>query len=98
MRLFTTGELTSLEVKAIRELLDVAFAPDEDERFTEDDWQRAIGGMHFVLDVDGAVAAPRFGRRAGAPCPRRAATDGLRRGGRHGTISSAQGTGYKRHA
>ena len=57
MRLFTTGELTSLEVKAIRELLDVAFAPDEDERFTEDDWQRAIGGMHFVLDVDGAVAA-----------------------------------------
>ena len=57
MRLFTTGELTSLEVKAIRELLDVAFAPDEDERFTEDDWQRAIGGMHFVLDVDSAVAA-----------------------------------------
>ena len=57
VRLLTTGELTSLEVKAIRELLDVAFAPDEDERFTEDDWQRAIGGMHFVLDVDGAVAA-----------------------------------------
>jgi aminoglycoside 2'-N-acetyltransferase I len=31
--------------------MDVAFGPDEEERFTEDDWQHAIGGRHYVLDV-----------------------------------------------
>ena len=33
----------------------VAFGSDEDERFTEDDWEHAIGGTHFVLDLDGEI-------------------------------------------
>jgi aminoglycoside 2'-N-acetyltransferase I len=37
-------------------VLDEAFGDDEDERFTDDDWQHAIGGVHFVLDVDGEIA------------------------------------------
>lgn len=65
----------------------LAFGPNEDERFTEDDWQHAIGGMHFVLGIEGEVVAPRCGRHARAPYRRYAAADGLRRGGRHSTIS-----------
>jgi aminoglycoside 2'-N-acetyltransferase I len=34
-----------------------AFGPDEDEAFTEDDWQHALGGRHFVLDVDGDIVS-----------------------------------------
>jgi aminoglycoside 2'-N-acetyltransferase I len=37
--------------------MDVAFGSDEEDRFTEDDWQHAIGGMHFVLDVGGEIVA-----------------------------------------
>ena len=55
LRRLRTQDLTSPEVRAIRDLLDVAFGADEDERFTEDDWQHALGGLHFVLDVDGEI-------------------------------------------
>ena len=40
----------------IRELLRAAF-PSGDEAFTEDDWQHAIGGLHFVLELDGKILA-----------------------------------------
>jgi len=36
-------------------VLEEAFGDDEDERFTDDDWQHAIGGVHFVLDVNGEI-------------------------------------------
>ena len=52
LRRLRTEDLTSREVRAIRDMLEVAFGQDEDERFTEDDWQHALGGVHFVLDVD----------------------------------------------
>jgi aminoglycoside 2'-N-acetyltransferase I len=32
-----------------------AFGPDEEERFTDADWAHAVGGMHFVLDLDGEI-------------------------------------------
>jgi aminoglycoside 2'-N-acetyltransferase I len=35
----------------------VAFGSDDDERFTDDDWNHAIGGVHFVLDVDREIIA-----------------------------------------
>lgn len=38
----------------MRRLLEDAFGDDE-ERFTEDDWLHAAGGVHFVLDVDGEI-------------------------------------------
>jgi aminoglycoside 2'-N-acetyltransferase I len=56
-RQLRTDELTPSEADAIRGLIEAAFGSDEEERFTEDDWQHAIGGRHFVLDVDGEVVA-----------------------------------------
>jgi aminoglycoside 2'-N-acetyltransferase I len=38
-------------------LLVAAFGTDEEERFTEDDWDHAIGGVHFLLEIDGDVIA-----------------------------------------
>jgi aminoglycoside 2'-N-acetyltransferase I len=53
----TTPELTPQQVGAIRAMLERAFGSDEEERFTDDDWDHAIGGMHFVLELDGEVVA-----------------------------------------
>jgi aminoglycoside 2'-N-acetyltransferase I len=55
LRRVRTGDLTAPEVVAIRAIMVDAFGSDEDERFTDDDWDHAIGGMHFVLDVNGEV-------------------------------------------
>jgi aminoglycoside 2'-N-acetyltransferase I len=56
LRRVPTSQLTAAEVRAVRELLWAAFPPGEDG-FTEDDWQHATGGLHFVLELDGAVVA-----------------------------------------
>jgi aminoglycoside 2'-N-acetyltransferase I len=56
LRRVPTHELTASEIRAIRELLWAAFPPG-DEAFTEDDWQHAIGGLHFVLELDGKIVA-----------------------------------------
>jgi aminoglycoside 2'-N-acetyltransferase I len=51
-----TGELSTVEFAAIRRLLWVAFPPDhEDGGITEDDWQHALGGTHFLLEDEGAL-------------------------------------------
>jgi aminoglycoside 2'-N-acetyltransferase I len=55
LRRLRTAELAPAEIDAIRALMSAAFGDDEDERFTEDDWQHAVGGTHFVLDVDGIL-------------------------------------------
>lgn len=55
VRRLATIELTATEIAAIRSIMDDAFGPDEDERFTDDDWDHALGGVHFVLDVDGVI-------------------------------------------
>lgn len=52
-----TADLSAAETRAIRDLLFVAFGSDEDEAFTEDDWQHAIGGRHFVLEIGGRIVA-----------------------------------------
>lgn len=39
----------------IRSLMVVAFGSDDEERFTDDDWEHALGGTHFVLDLDGEI-------------------------------------------
>ena len=57
VRRIPTDELTGRETKAIRDLLDAAFASDDDERFTEDDWQHALGGLHFFVELDGVIVA-----------------------------------------
>jgi len=50
-----TTDLTGTELVAIRRLMEEAFATDEDGAFTDHDWGHAIGGLHFVLDLDGEI-------------------------------------------
>jgi len=55
IRRLATAELTPAEIVAIRDLLWTAFPPGE-EGFTEADWEHALGGVHVVLDLGGALA------------------------------------------
>jgi aminoglycoside 2'-N-acetyltransferase I len=57
IRRLLTDALSSSEVESIRALLEAAFWDEEEERFTEDDWQHSIGGIHVVLDVDDEIVA-----------------------------------------
>jgi aminoglycoside 2'-N-acetyltransferase I len=54
LRRVRTPDLTAAEVAAIRALLWDAFGSGE-EGMTEDDWEHARGGTHFVLEVDGKI-------------------------------------------
>ena len=45
------------EIASIRAMLLAAYGSDEQERFTDDDWDHAVGGLHFVLELDGEVVA-----------------------------------------
>ena len=54
-RLATPTTCRPPKSSAIRALLVVAFGSDEEERFTDDDWDHAVGGVHFVLDLDGEI-------------------------------------------
>jgi aminoglycoside 2'-N-acetyltransferase I len=58
LRRLSTDDLTDIEVAAIRALLWTAFErEDEDDRFTEDDWQHALGGSHFLLELGSEIVA-----------------------------------------
>jgi aminoglycoside 2'-N-acetyltransferase I len=54
VRRLLSGELRPAETQAIRRILWAAF-PEGEEGFTEEDWQHGLGGVHFVLDVDGRI-------------------------------------------
>lgn len=61
LRRIATQDLTATEIAAIREVLWAAFEADEsyasEEPFSEDDWDHSLGGLHFVLDLDGEIVA-----------------------------------------
>jgi aminoglycoside 2'-N-acetyltransferase I len=57
VRQLPTDALSAGEVAVIRELLDAAFWDEEDERFTEEDWEHSIGGLHVVLDLDSVIVS-----------------------------------------
>ena len=54
LRRLATDELSATEIEAVRELLWVSYPPG-DEEFTEEDWQHAIGGVHFLMELDGRI-------------------------------------------
>jgi len=56
LRQVAPASLTDAETSAIRELLRAAFQFDG-EGFTDDDWEHAAGGTHFLLEQAGAVVA-----------------------------------------
>ena len=57
IRRLGTDELAPAEVATLRALMAVAFGSDEEERFTDDDWDHALGGAHFVLELDAEIVA-----------------------------------------
>jgi aminoglycoside 2'-N-acetyltransferase I len=105
LRRVPTADLTPADVAAIRELMLVAFGAADDERFTDDDWQHAIGGLHFVLDLNGEVVThasvvEREIHVDGHPCRtgyvEAVATAPDRQGGGFGTMVMADVTSYIR--
>jgi len=54
LRRLRTDELSLDEQRALRQLLNDAFGADE---FSDEDWQHALGGMHFVLHNGLAICA-----------------------------------------
>jgi aminoglycoside 2'-N-acetyltransferase I len=53
-----TDALTSTDAAAARALMDVAFRNEpEDERFTDDDWQHALGGTHLLVREGDEIVA-----------------------------------------
>jgi aminoglycoside 2'-N-acetyltransferase I len=57
VRRASTPELTPSEVTAITAMMAAAFGNDEEERFTAEDWEHALGGLHFLLELDGELVA-----------------------------------------
>ena len=55
VRLASTSQLTARQLGEIRALMDVAFAGDEHGGFDDDDWEHALGGMHFVAEEDNLI-------------------------------------------
>lgn len=55
IRQLATDELPDDAVSKLRAILVEAFGDDPDERFTDDDWEHALGGRHFLVEDDGAI-------------------------------------------
>jgi aminoglycoside 2'-N-acetyltransferase I len=54
VRRVTTAGLTPAEVSRLRELLDASFN-DPEERFSEDDWDHSLGGVHVLAEEGGRI-------------------------------------------
>jgi aminoglycoside 2'-N-acetyltransferase I len=56
VRTLTTAQLTGEERSAVRALLAGAWDDDEEDGpFTEEDWEHATGGVHFLLQEGGEL-------------------------------------------
>jgi aminoglycoside 2'-N-acetyltransferase I len=55
LRVIPTTDLVRAEIVAIRDIMTAAFGDDDDERFTDDDWAHAVGGVHVILDLDDRI-------------------------------------------
>lgn len=51
-----SDELSSEKVAALLELFRAAWG-DNSEEFTDEDWDHAQGGVHFILEEEGAIVA-----------------------------------------
>lgn len=56
VRRVSSGELTSRELASLRALFVAAWSDPED-RFSEDDFEHALGGVHFIVDIDGTIVS-----------------------------------------
>jgi aminoglycoside 2'-N-acetyltransferase I len=56
VRRLGSAELSSGEVASLRELFRAAWSEASDP-FTEEDWDHAVGGMHFILEEGEGITA-----------------------------------------
>jgi aminoglycoside 2'-N-acetyltransferase I len=56
VRSVASDELPPEDVAVLRELFRAAWA-DDPEAFTEEDWEHAFGGFHFLLEEGGMIVA-----------------------------------------
>jgi aminoglycoside 2'-N-acetyltransferase I len=56
VRRHATDELSSAEVTTLRQLFHAAWTQDAEE-FGDEDWNHAVGGVHFIAEEDGALLA-----------------------------------------
>jgi aminoglycoside 2'-N-acetyltransferase I len=56
VRAVPSVDLRPREIAALRRLFDAAWANDE-QPFTDQDWDHAVGGIHFLLEEDGEIRA-----------------------------------------
>lgn len=56
MRVILSEELLPEEVGIVRGLLDAAWEREPDD-FTDEDWEHAVGGRHFLLEDGGSLVA-----------------------------------------
>jgi aminoglycoside 2'-N-acetyltransferase I len=105
LRQLATPELSEAEVAAIRAIMMAAFGPDEDERFSDEDWEHALGGRHFVLELDGEIVSHGSvvereihvgGRRFRAGYVEAVATAPAHQGGGLGSLVVAEVTAFIR--
>jgi aminoglycoside 2'-N-acetyltransferase I len=55
IRPLPSAALTTEEVDALHRLMAEAFADDEHGGFSADDWEHALGGTHFLAEVEGLI-------------------------------------------
>lgn len=56
VRRLSSDELTPREVASLRALFDASW-PDPEDAFAREDLLHAMGGVHFVVQVDGAIVS-----------------------------------------
>jgi aminoglycoside 2'-N-acetyltransferase I len=56
IRKLASDELSPDEAAALRELFRAAWG-GEPEEFTDEDWDHAVGGVHFTIEESGAIVA-----------------------------------------
>lgn len=57
VRTASTDELSPRELAVLRELFGSAWSDHPDGAFTDDDWDHAVGGVHFLLEEGEAIVA-----------------------------------------
>jgi aminoglycoside 2'-N-acetyltransferase I len=57
VRRVTSQGISSGEITQLRALMAAAFADDERGGFSEEDWQHALGGMHFLIERAGRIVS-----------------------------------------
>jgi aminoglycoside 2'-N-acetyltransferase I len=56
VRRLASPELLAEQLSELRDLFDSAWEKDP-ERFADEDWDHAVGGLHFILEVGGEIVA-----------------------------------------